>query len=126
MGIARLVPCAVLLVACSTTSTDGNPGAPAPTATAPRPGPAPAPEAPPPEQYNPTNDPNAQACTGDPGTIYAIDVPRLVDSMPIPMCRFKGKVLLVVNTASHCGYTPEYGPLETIYTKYAAQGFFVL
>ena len=37
-----------------------------------------------------------------------------------------GKVTLVVNVASHCGYTPQYGPLEAIFEKYQAQGFEIL
>jgi glutathione peroxidase len=76
--------------------------------------------------YDPTTDPNPVACMGNPGEIYAISVRKLADTTEIPLCRFKGSVLLIVNTASYCGYTPEYGPLETIYTTYRAQGFYVL
>ena len=39
---------------------------------------------------------------------------------------FRGKVLLIVNTASRCGFTPQYGGLEALQKKYAAQGFAVL
>lgn len=39
---------------------------------------------------------------------------------------FKGKTVMVVNVASKCGYTPQYGGLEKLYQKYSAQGFVVL
>ena len=39
---------------------------------------------------------------------------------------YKGKVLLIVNTASQCGFTPQYGPLQGLYEKYADRGLEIL
>ncbi|KGD71254.1 glutathione peroxidase [Pantoea vagans] len=44
----------------------------------------------------------------------------------LPMADYAGKVVLVVNTASHCGFTPQYAGLETLYKKYAARGLVIL
>jgi glutathione peroxidase len=44
----------------------------------------------------------------------------------IDLCAFKGKVLLIVNTASFCGYTPQYRGLEALQERYAAAGLVVL
>ncbi len=39
---------------------------------------------------------------------------------------YRGKVLLIVNTASQCGFTPQYGPLQELYDKYSSRGLVVL
>lgn len=53
-------------------------------------------------------------------------LPRLQDEKPIDLCSYSGKVLLVVNTASQCGYTPQYKALETLHQRYAARGLVVM
>ncbi len=49
-----------------------------------------------------------------------------INSEKVPLDDFKGKVLMIVNVASFCGYTPQYEGLEKLYLRYKDQGFVVL
>ena len=53
-------------------------------------------------------------------------VPRLQDDVPQDLCQYRGKVLLVVNTASFCGFTPQYEGLQKLHETYQSRGFEVL
>jgi glutathione peroxidase len=64
---------------------------------------------------------SAKAATG----FYDIKVNTL-GGVPVNLTDYKGKALLVVNTASKCGYTPQYEGLQTIYQRYKAKGFEIL
>ena len=49
-----------------------------------------------------------------------------IDGKPAPLSQYHGKVVLIVNVASRCGYTPQYEGLEKIYEKYKDKGFVIL
>lgn len=57
--------------------------------------------------------------------IYAFSANR-IDGQPQELSDYAGQVLLIVNTASQCGFTPQYQSLEAIYRRYHDQGFSVL
>src|SRR5262249_39658852 len=56
---------------------------------------------------------------------YEFTLPS-IDGATAPLSAYKGKVALVVNVASQCGYTPQYAGLEKLYEKYKSKGFVVL
>jgi glutathione peroxidase len=114
-----------------TSTTTGTSGTPSPAATdtprAPTPPTAGPDDSPPSDDpVDPTNDPSPKACSGTPGQLDALSAKKLTAGDDIPLCRFDGDVLLIVNVASHCGNTPQYAPLEALYDKYRAQGFYIL
>jgi glutathione peroxidase len=49
-----------------------------------------------------------------------------IDGQPMPLQNFQGKVMLIVNVASKCGFTPQYEGLEAVYEKYKDQGFVIV
>ena len=59
-------------------------------------------------------------------SLLARQFPRLQDEKPQDLCQYTGRVLLVVNTASFCGYTPQYKSLEALYDRYRSRGLVVL
>jgi len=57
--------------------------------------------------------------------IYDFKV-KTIDGEEISLSRYKNKVLLIVNVASRCGFTPQYKELEKLYQKYKEKGFMIL
>jgi glutathione peroxidase len=64
-------------------------------------------------------------CTQAADSIFNIPL-KDIDGKPTSLKAYEGKVLLIVNVASKCGYTPQYAGLETLYAKYKDKGLLVL
>jgi glutathione peroxidase len=58
-------------------------------------------------------------------TIYDFTL-NSIDGQPAPLAAYKGKVVMLVNVASRCGFTPQYSALESIYEKYKDRGFVIV
>ena len=58
-------------------------------------------------------------------TVYDFEA-RQIDGKTVPLKKFKGQVLLIVNTASACGYTPQFAGLEELHKAYGGRGLVVL
>ncbi|MFN3307276.1 MAG: glutathione peroxidase [Candidatus Kapaibacteriota bacterium] len=60
-------------------------------------------------------------------SIYSLNLKLIdIDKKPVNLSEFKGKVLLIVNVASKCGFTPQYEGLEKLYRKFKNRGFEIL
>ena len=51
---------------------------------------------------------------------------QTIDGQPAPLSAYKGKVVMLVNVASRCGFTPQYSALEAVYEKYKDRGFVIV
>jgi len=58
-------------------------------------------------------------------TVYDFTL-NSIDGQPVPLAAYKGKVVLLVNVASRCGFTPQYSALEATYEKYKDRGFVIV
>jgi glutathione peroxidase len=62
---------------------------------------------------------------GGPSSIYDFTM-KNIDGQQVNLSHYRGQVVLIVNVASRCGFTPQYDALEKLYTKYQSQGFVIL
>ena len=67
-------------------------------------------------------DSKAAVCPG----LWQKNLPRLQDDSPQNLCQYSGKVALVVNTASYCGFTSQYQGLEKVYARFEQRGLVVM
>lgn len=58
--------------------------------------------------------------------LWQKNLPRLQDDSPQNLCQYSGKVALVVNTASYCGFTSQYQGLEKVYARFQQRGLVVM
>ncbi len=85
---------------------------------------------PPKDAGNTFSDTGVMVATCDPpakqNELYALSAMNLAGTKMVSMCDYRGKVMLIVNVASQCGYTPQYAGLQADYDKYEKQGFVIL
>src|SRR5688572_14692013 len=67
----------------------------------------------------------ANTSSAAPPTVFDFKM-KDIDGKDVKLKKYKGNVLLVVNTASECGYTPQYEGLQATYSKFREKGFYVL
>ena len=69
---------------------------------------------------------SAKAAEAQKGSAYDYSFTTLIGEKPLPLAQFKGKVILIVNTASQCGFTKQYSGLQKLYDDYAGKGLVIL
>src|ERR1700732_1592437 len=67
----------------------------------------------------------AMGVTGSEKSVFDYTL-STIDGQPAPLSAYKGKVVMLVNVASRCGFTPQYTALEAIYEKYKERGFVII
>jgi glutathione peroxidase len=67
----------------------------------------------------------ALAAPPDAKSVYDFTL-KSIDGQPTPLSEYHGKVLLLVNVASRCGFTPQYTALEAVYEKYKSRGLVIV
>lgn len=65
------------------------------------------------------------AASAAPKSIYDFTL-KSIDGQPTPLSSYHGKVVLLVNVASRCGFTPQYAALESVYEKYKTRGLVIV
>ena len=110
-ALLAMTPAIVLACGASQEASTSE-GAAAPAAAAQEPAPAPA-------ETTPAKGPDQVT------SLYQLDA-RTIEGKDQPLSAYEGKVALVVNTASQCGYTPQYAGLEEMWKKYKDKGLLVL
>jgi glutathione peroxidase len=78
-----------------------------------------------PESLAVTSDEGRIVMAAQAGSVYDFTL-NDIDGKPVSLSQFRGKVLMVVNTASFCGNTPQYEGLQTMYERYQSKGFEIL
>ena len=73
----------------------------------------------------PTPDFSTTPGSGQRGALYSVPV-TTIDGTTTTLAPYRGQVLLIVNVASKCGYTPQYAGLEKLHRRYGSRGFAVL
>jgi glutathione peroxidase len=116
-----LLTLAATLASCG--AQPSSEAAPKPTATSPTAASAPASTHAPDNTLAPA--PSREAAPATMNNLYALDVQTL-DGKPVSLADYKGKVTLVVNVASACGYTPQYAGLQKLHAELSGRGFAVL
>ena len=119
IDVSRIVRRAVLAVTPALVLACGASQDAASTSETTAAAPAEAAPAPAPAETSPAKGPDQVT------SLYQLDA-RTIEGKDQPLSAYEGKVALVVNTASQCGYTPQYAGLEELWKKYKDKGLFVL